>query len=298
VDRDTGDIVHLGGEFTWGNCEHVATIFSELIERGILPRDGDYGDGLVAQIAWISDGAAWFKERVLPLLGPTVVTILDAYHVLERAGEYAAAAFKEPQQAAAWYSRFRTLLVHGEFVSDESCDVETGACPASVSAPSSPEAAPQRAPRKGHKKTKQRPGAAEEAIRKRAARAAASTATSVEGIVDMLTEPHGQKAQDAHERFCGYLDDHAERIEYLAFRERGLQIGSGAMESIHKSGSQIRLKRPGITCLPRTSQALLNWRMLRLAGRWEEFWDQPALEHKVAATWDECGNAGDLLNAA
>ena len=114
---------------------------------------------------------------------------------------------------------------------DESRSVGPGECPVSVSAPCSLEAVPQRAPRKGHKKTKQRPGAAEEAIRKRAVRAAASTATSVEGIADMLTEPHGQKAQDVYERFCGYLDDHAERIEYLAFRERGLQIGSGAMES-------------------------------------------------------------------
>ena len=44
------------------------------------------------------------------------------------------------------------------------------------------------------------------------------------------------------------------------------------MESLHRTGSQTRLKVAGIRCLPETSQAVFNLRMLRLCGRWDEFW--------------------------
>jgi hypothetical protein len=73
VDRHTGEMVHIGGEFTWGNCEYVADIFRELIALGIVPTDGDYGDGILAQFVWLSDGAPWLKERILPLFGDNII---------------------------------------------------------------------------------------------------------------------------------------------------------------------------------------------------------------------------------
>lgn len=50
VDRRTGEIIHLGGEFTWGDCEVVTERFFDLRRTGILPKDGDYGDGVRAQL--------------------------------------------------------------------------------------------------------------------------------------------------------------------------------------------------------------------------------------------------------
>ena len=55
------------------------------------------------------------------------------------------------------------------------------------------------------------------------------------------------------------------------------------MESLHRTASQTRLKVAGIRCLAETSQAVFNLRMLRLCGRWDEFWQQPDLTQHPAA---------------
>lgn len=39
-DKATGQVIHLSGEFTWGDCHEVRLIFEDLITRGILPPDG------------------------------------------------------------------------------------------------------------------------------------------------------------------------------------------------------------------------------------------------------------------
>jgi hypothetical protein len=57
-------------------------IFKDLIARGILAADGDYGDDVVAQLVWLSDGMPWFKDHILLLLSDVVV-ILDVYHLLQ-----------------------------------------------------------------------------------------------------------------------------------------------------------------------------------------------------------------------
>jgi hypothetical protein len=50
----------------------------------------------------------------------------------------------------------------------------------------------------------------------------------------------------------------ARRIDYLAYRARGLQIGSGAMGSLHRTGSQVRLKRPGAKWPAKNAQAIFR----------------------------------------
>jgi hypothetical protein len=66
-------------------------------------------------------------------------------------------------------------------------------------------------------------------------------------------------------------------MDYLGARARGMQIGSGAMESLHRTGSQLRLKLPGARWRPVAAQALLNLRALELSGRWDEFWSHDGL---------------------
>ena len=45
------------------------------------------------------------------------------------------------------------------------------------------------------------------------------------------------------------------------------------MESLHRTGSQVRLKRAGAHWTADVAQAILNLRMLSLSERWNEFWD-------------------------
>ena len=49
------------------------------------------------------------------------------------------------------------------------------------------------------------------------------------------------------------------------------------MESLHRTGGQLRLELPGARWLETTSQAIFNLRMLQLAGRWKEFWGHKAI---------------------
>jgi len=76
-----------------------------------------------------------------------------------------------------------------------------------------------------------------------------------------------------------YVERNLYRLDYGELRTRGFQIGSGAMESLHRKGSQVRLKRAGCHWTAEASQAILNLRMLGLSTRWEEYWNQPVLSH-------------------
>ena len=78
---------------------------------------------------------------------------------------------------------------------------------------------------------------------------------------------------------------------YPMYRRRGYQIGSGAMESMHRQVSQLRTKRTGDRWLEATSQAIFNLRTLQFVGRWDEFWEQDDLEEKLAESM-----AGNGLN--
>ena len=61
-------------------------------------------------------------------------------------------------------------------------------------------------------------------------------------------------------------------MNYGDLRNRGYSVGSGAMESQHRFGSQIRLKRAGCRWTAEVAEGILNVRMLTLSGRWDEFW--------------------------
>ncbi len=88
VDRETEKVVHLGGEFTWGDCHEVRRRFEGLQQAGILPKDGDYGEGVVAQVALLTDGLDWIATYVLPLF-PGAELVLDPYHVVEQVADTA-----------------------------------------------------------------------------------------------------------------------------------------------------------------------------------------------------------------
>ena len=65
----------------------------------------------------------------------------------------------------------------------------------------------------------------------------------------------------------GYFRTNAARMAYPEFRQQGLPIGSGAIESGAKHVVQVRMKRPGMRWSPVGAQAVLNVRCQLLAAR-------------------------------
>jgi hypothetical protein len=97
------------------------------------------------------------------------------------------------------------------------------------------------------------------------------------------TITQGKKRVD---QVIAYVTRNLHRLHYGELRARGFQIGSGAMESLHRTASQLRLKRAGCHWTAEASQAILNLRMLGLSGRWEEYWSRPDLPHLTALRSD------------
>jgi hypothetical protein len=261
-DTKTGQVIHIGGEFTWGDCNEVHAIFKDLIARGILPSDGDYGDGVQAQLVWLSDGMPWFKDHILPLFSDVVV-ILDVYHLLQAFATLIALCYKpKSKKARRWLDRAAKLTV--------------GPVPATAKKSTTAKM------RRGHKKGT---GSRTHHAHQRPVDPKTDPAKQAADLIAMIFEvpTPTKKAEAAQHRLFMFLYGDPDRINYVAFRYRGYQIGSGAMESVHRTGSQIRLKLPGAKWLPYTSQAVFNIRMMRLAGNSNRFWAHPDLEMRLAA---------------
>ena len=75
----------------------------------------------------------------------------------------------------------------------------------------------------------------------------------------------------------GYVAANLDRIDYSTYRAHGMQIGSGAMESLHRVASQMRLKVAGARWTAERAIAVLNLRLMLLAERWDDFWRHPDL---------------------
>jgi hypothetical protein len=277
VDRFSGNIIHLGGEYTWGDCQHVEEIVKWMQQSGRLPEDGDYGDGLVAKIAMPTDGALWIRERILPLF-PGGLPILDPYHALEHVGDYGKLLYPDDQRRRQrWY---------GQAVSKLLGKKPSGSKKAKL--------------RKGHRK--RRPGAPP---RRRSYNHLPRTHAGIALLSWLKEQEVPEKLKAAHAGLVQFIADNIFRLDYHRYRRHGYRIGSGAMESLHRSATQCRLKLPGFKCLPETGQAIFNLRMMALVGRWDEFWAQADITDQIvnafanrAATVDVIEDAQVLDKAA
>lgn len=74
---------------------------------------------------------------------------------------------------------------------------------------------------------------------------------------------------DLRESVCSYLEANRERMDYAAYQKRGLLIGSGAIESAHRTVVQKRLKRSGQRWSLVGAQQVLNLRVCWMSERWE-----------------------------
>ena len=247
IDRFTGETIHLGGEYTWGDCHEVARLFVELQRSGHLPADGDYGDGVQAQVVLPTDGLDWIALHVLPLF-PGAEVPLDPYHVVEQVADAAAKIYpRAKKKARSLVKRARKAL----------------------------------GVRDRRSRTVNRKGPRRRLHRNRHV----PYTGSGEELLDLLSPILATLTRAARARFetlLGYVTGNVHRMAYGDLRNRGYRVGSGAMESQHRFGSQVRLKLAGCRWTPEVAQAILNARMLSLSGRWDEFWKQPDLAARLA----------------
>lgn len=253
VDRTTGETIHLGGEYTWLDCSAVTDALDDLEKRKLLPRDGLYGD-LSVQIVVVTDGQPWIRERMIEWF-KTPIAILDAYHLIERLGKDAKEMFGEGTHEARRWLAQAVAMVMG---------------------PSKPEKeARTRGGRKHNRRQPRRlpPGVCPSANGPSELLAHIETASVRPGALDIRT------------RLSGFIRDNLDRIAYRIYRWKGMQIGSGAMESLHRVAVQARIKLPGCRWLPETSTQIFAVRMMILADRWDDFWSQPDLDQRLSTAF-------------
>ncbi len=255
INRKNGATIHIGGEYITGDCHAVGRSVQRLIDSGVLPRDGDYGDGLICLLAIPTDGMPWFEDHIFPLL-PWAQKILDAYHMLDRLGAFARAVHPDDSKAARkLYLKLRTVLLGPE------------------------RHRKRQKKRKGHKKRRKGTPPPQPAV----GTPPAPMDAQARALLILLVKVHGSRKDlsDHVKNLLGYIGHNTFRTDYREYEGRGLQRGSGAMESLHRT-QQCRVKMPGIGWLPEHVEAVYSLRMLRLAGRWGEFWSQPDLYKRVA----------------
>ena len=68
---------------------------------------------------------------------------------------------------------------------------------------------------------------------------------------------------------CAYLRSNRDRMDDKTYRERGLLIGSGAIESAHRTVMQRRFKRAGQRWSNNGAQRVLTLRVCAMSNRWQ-----------------------------
>lgn len=93
-------------------------------------------------------------------------------------------------------------------------------------------------------------------------------------ILEELQRRHDKNPNDRLKRLIGYVKRFCDSVNYNEYKEKGYPIGSGEIESAHKSVPQKRLKIPGATWRPSSIDPMLALRVLRADDWWDDFWTQ------------------------
>lgn len=83
--------------------------------------------------------------------------------------------------------------------------------------------------------------------------------------------PREYPLPDEVQKAISYLFRNRRRMDYAYFRELGLPIGSGTVESACKTVVQARMKQAGMRWSRSGAQSMLALRALLLSNRWDEF---------------------------
>ena len=99
---------------------------------------------------------------------------------------------------------------------------------------------------------------------------------NVEAVLKELEEENDKNPNERLKRLIGYINRFYDALDYNNFESMGYPIGSGEIESAHKSIPQKRLKIPGASWHVDSIDLMLSLRILRADDWWEDFWNQRA----------------------
>ena len=95
--------------------------------------------------------------------------------------------------------------------------------------------------------------------------------TEVVAHIRKLSTPEPEAAK-VLEREANYFKNHANRMQYKAFREKGYQIGSGVIESACKHVVAQRCRRASMRWTNEGLQSILELRCMQKNNSWEKYW--------------------------
>lgn len=79
-----------------------------------------------------------------------------------------------------------------------------------------------------------------------------------------------------------YIENRKGQFAYDVAIAKELPIGSGKIESSHKNIIQQRMKKPGAWWKKEAAEDMINLRVLRANGDWEEFWKKETENYQAA----------------
>lgn len=97
---------------------------------------------------------------------------------------------------------------------------------------------------------------------------------NVEIVLRELKDLYETESNERLRQLIGYIGRFREAVNYNKFKADDYPIGSGEIESAHKSIPQARLKIPGAGWKEESINPMLALRILRANGFWEDFWNQ------------------------
>jgi hypothetical protein len=105
---------------------------------------------------------------------------------------------------------------------------------------------------------------------------------NVEAVLKELEEENDKNPNKRLKRLIGYINRFYDALDYDNFKSMGYPIGSGEIESAHKSIPQKRMKIPGASWNADSIDSMLALRILRANDWWEDFWNQRTEELMAA----------------
>lgn len=92
----------------------------------------------------------------------------------------------------------------------------------------------------------------------------------LEGMMAAITKlPCKGKALQLKRSTLTYYENNRSRMNYKAYRDKGLLIGSGPIEAAHRHVIQVRLKRSGQRWTLKGAQQVANLRTAYCSGQWD-----------------------------
>lgn len=104
-----------------------------------------------------------------------------------------------------------------------------------------------------------------------------------EEVLKELKLQNTSEPNDRLRQFTGYLSRFQDAVDYDRFKELGYPIGSGEVESAHRSIPQKRLKLPGACWHPDSINPMLALRVVRANDWWNDYWAHRTVPTSMAA---------------